>query len=318
MPVMTAFFRPISIFMLLGAVFLAGCTDNVWRGEVARVNGRPISLDQVAAMRNSTYFDWTSHPMAELDVMRKQYGDALTDLVAVELVKQYLAKKKLSVTAGELADKEAQIRADYPPGAFEEVLVSEAIDLETWRFLLHNHLSVQRFLDRVLRRDMALSPEEVEAYRRARPNAFLRPPWAYFFLVSGAEADRVAACAKDLDASSDPVHVQESHPDVSIRTVRMDTPRLDPAIAEEVEKLRPGDLSPVFEVNSEFHQILLLQSLPAREADAREAYLQIEEALGSRKLQAAYNQWVQTRLKKADIEISKHLLPRLRQLGAGS
>ncbi|MDL2210704.1 peptidylprolyl isomerase [Desulfovibrio sp. OttesenSCG-928-O18] len=313
MRTMTTLYRRISVFALLGALLLAACTDNIWRGEVASVNGAPITLAQITALRNSTHFDWTSSPMAEFDVMRKQYGDALTNLVAVELVKQHLVKKKLSVTAEEVTAEENRIRADYPSGSFEEILVSEAIDLETWRFLLHNYLSVQRFLDKILRRDIVLSPEEVEAYRQSHPDEFKRPPWAYFFLVSGEEKAAVTACSKDLDETGDPVRVQERHPDAVIRTVRMDTPRLDPVVAREVAKLRPGDLSSLFTANEEFHQILLLEASPAREATAREAYLQIEEILVTRKLHKAYNDWLIGRLRKATVKVSKHFLPHLRK-----
>lgn len=305
------------VLLICFSVLLSGCQDDIWRGEVASINGRPITIAQVAALRNSTYFDWTSSPLANVDEMRKQYGDALTNLLAVELVKQQLEKKKLAVTWKDVEAEEKQIRADYPPGTFEDTLLSEAIDLEMWRFLLHNYLSVQRFLDKILRAEIVITPEEVDAYLRANPQEFIRPPWAYFFLVSGADAKDVAACAKDLDDTGDPVNVQERHPEVVIRTVHMDTPRLDPALAQEIAKLSPGDLSPVFSIHDEYHQALLLKALPERQADPREAYLQIEEKLTTQKMQTVYNDWILSRLKKSKIKVSKQLLPHLRGEGSG-
>lgn len=287
----------------------SGCTDNIWRGQVATVNGAPITLDQLAALRNSTYFDWTPPSMAEMDVMQRQYGDALTSLIAVELVKQHLGKKKLSVTEEELLAEENYIRADYPPGTFEAILISEAIDLETWRFLLHNHLSVLRFMDKILRQNITITPEEVDAYLKAHPREFVRPPWVYFFLVSGAEKENVAACAKDLDTDGDPIVVQERHPEAFIRTVRLDANRLDPILGVVVAQLRPGDLSPLFVMGGEFHRVLLLETLPERQAGPEEAYLQIEETLVARKMQEAYNKWVWNRMRKATIKISEQLLP---------
>lgn len=308
--------RNIVCIFCLFLLLISGCTDNIWRGEVASINGRPITLDQVAALRNSTYFDWTSSPMANVDEMRKQYGDALTNLLIVELVKQQLEKKKLAVTKEEVEAEENLIRADYPPGTFEDTLVSEAIDVTMWRFLLHNYLSVQRFLNGILRADIHIRPEEVDAYLQANSKDFIRPPWAYFFLVSGADAKDVAACAKDLDETGDPVKVQERHSDVVIRTVSMDVPRLDPVLAGEVSKLFPGDLSPGFIISGEHHQVLLLEALPERQADPKEAYRQIEEILITQKMHTAYNDWVLNRLKKAKIKVSKQLLPHLRQKNA--
>ena len=290
----------------------AGCTDNIWRGQVATVNGNPISLDQVAALRNSTHFDWTSSPLAELDVMRQQYGDALTNLVAVELVKQQLAKKKLAVTMEEVLAAENAIRADYPAGAFEEILVGEAIDLETWRFLLHNHLSVQRFVDKIIRPDIVITPEEADTYLKEHPGEFIRPPWAYFFLVSGADRANVTTCTSDLDMKGDVVAVQQRHPEVVIRTVRLDINRLDPVLGQIIAGLDPGDLSAVFELGGEFHQILMLEARPERQAEPNEAYAQITEVLMGQKVQEAYNVWIRNRMEKASIKVSRQLLPHLR------
>lgn len=292
---------------------LAGCMDNIWRGQVATVNGSPITLEQVTALRNSMYFDLTSSPAVELEVMRKQYGDALANLLAAELVKQYLARKKLSVTQEELLAEENLIRADYPSGAFDHILVDEAIDLDAWRFLLHNHLSVQRFLDKILRPDIAITPEEADAYLRSHPGEFIRPPWAYFFLITGLDPENVTACAKDLDIASDPVLVQEWHPEVAIRTVRLDVNRLDPAFAKAVAGMFPGDTSPVIQLNGEYHRILLLEHLPERQADPEEAYLQIERILVREKIQVAYNEWIKKQLQKATIKISTQLLPQARK-----
>ena len=294
--------------LAMSACWGGGCEDTIWRGQVATVNGKPITLDQVKALRDSTHFDWLLPSVPELDVMRKQYGDSLTSLIAVELVKQQLAKKKVSVTPEELLAEENSIRADYPPGGFDDILVSEAIDLETWRFLLHNHLSVQRFLNRILRPDVVITPEEVDAYLKAHPAEFIRPPWAYFLLVSDTDKGAVAACAKALDEGGDPVEVQERHYNTLIRTVRLDINRLDPSLGSIVAKLRPGDLSPVFSLNGEFHQILLLKLLPERSMEPREAYLYIEEILVARKIQDAYNRWIRGRIQKSTIKISGQLL----------
>ena len=302
--------------LLLCAIAFSGCTDNIWRGEIASVNGKFITLAQVTALRNSTHFDWISSPLAEVDVMRKQYGDALTNLIVVELVKQHLAKKKIPVTDAEVAMEEDVIRADYPPGAFEEILISEAIDIEIWRFLLRNYLSVQRFLDKALRPEIIISPDEAAAYLQANRKDFIRPPWVYFLLISGADSEAVALCGNDLIKDDDPLEVQKENPDVVIRTVRMDMQRLPPFLSEQLEKMQPGDLSSVISAEDGHHQMLLLQTLPEREPTPDEAYLQIERILVSGKLHEAYNAWVLNSLEKATIKVTQQLLPHLRKSGA--
>lgn len=309
-------------YLVTGLLYLVlagmwGCTDTSLRGTIASVNGKSITLAQVKALRNSTYFDWSAPSVTDVDVTWQQYGAALTNLIVMELVKQQLEKKKIAVRDEEVLAEEKLIRADYPPETFEKMLVSEAIDLDMWRFLLHNYLSVQRFFEKLLRNEVIVNPEEASDYAKANPHEFTRPSWVHLFLISGGDEKLVVSCARELDRTGDPIHAQENNPDVVIRTVRMDLPRLDPVFARAVAALRPGDVSPVIRHNNEFHQILLLESLPKREADANEIYLQAEAVLMERKIHAAYNAWVRERIRKSSIRVSRPLLQYLSPPGEG-
>ena len=290
------------------AMLLSACFDDVWRGNVATINGTGITLDQMAALRNSIYFDWTITPLTEMENMRKQYGEALTNLLAVELVKQHLKRKKLEVSPEEVAAEEARIRADYPPGTFEQMIVDEAIDMESWRFLLLNSLSVRRFLDAVLRPNIAILPEEVGTYLKEHPEEFVRPPWVHFYMVSGTEKDVVEKCAKELAESMDPARVQTENPNALVRTVRMDVPRLPSVYSDELAKMNPGDLSPMVTTEDEFHQMCLVEKLSERPLEPGEAYLQIERTLLEQKSAVEYNKWIASQMAKANIKVASKLL----------
>ena len=288
---------------------LPGCFDDVWRGNVAIINGTGITLNQVAALRNSTYFEWTNAPLTEMDDMRKQYGEALTNLLAVELVKQYLKSKKLDVTDEEVAAEEERIRADYPQGTFKDMIIGESIDMESWRFLLKNHLSVQRFLDKVLKPNIVIKPEEIAAYFKTHPEEFVRPPWVHFYFISGGDKSAVEACAHELAATKNPVETQTNNPHAVVRTAYMDEHRLDPLIRDTVAKVEPGNLSEVIRMEDEFHQILLVERRGERPLEASEAFLLIEQRLLDQKYGAAYNTWLADRMAKATIKIAAQLLP---------
>lgn len=295
---------------LLAATLLAGCIDEAWRGEVARINGTSIMLGQVEALRNSTHFEWTSTPMAEMEQMRQQYGEALTNLLAVELVKQYLKRKELSVTDAEVAAEENLIRSDYPPGTFEDFLVKDAIDLEHWRFLLRNYLSVQRFLDKVIKPGITISSQEVAAYIKAHPEEFVRPPWVHFFLVSGPDKALVEKCAGELARNTTAVAAQAANPGVVIRDVRLDAPRLEASMDAALAKIAPGELSAVLQLDGEFHQMLLQERLPEHQLDPGDVYLEIEKSLFNQKISVSYNNWIGSRMAKADIQVATRLLPK--------
>ncbi len=300
----------LSLFILPVALcFAAGCEDRPQPGEVARINGRGITLAQLEAMQGSSFPDWPASASEDRNGLRKQYGPALTDLMALELVKQQLERKKMAVTDEEVAVEEAQIRADYPPGAFEAMLVNEGIDRESWRFLLRNKLSLQRFIMKMLRPEISISPEETTGYYREHEAEFVRPAWARFIMISGPSKELVEQAKAKLAATGDPVRLQADFAALAVRTVRMDKNRLLPDFVKELDRMRPGQFSPVIKGGDEFHVLLLLEATAERRLSPTEAYPQIEETLLEGKLHTAYNTWIQGRLAKADIKVSPHLLP---------
>lgn len=302
----------LSIVLVLGSL-LASCVDvqdlTPVPGEIARINRRSITLTQLEAMQESSNMYWGLGTSLSIEQLRKAYGPALSELMAVELVKEQLEKKKLAVTAEELAAEEALIRDDYGEGAFEDMLISNAINLENWRFLLKNSLSVRKFREAIVRPGISISSKEVETLYREHQQEFYLSAKEHFILLAGQSADAVERAAAQLLSSADEVQVQADHPEVQVSTVRMPRERLSPDLHEAISNLIPGQMSPVIEFEGEFRSVLLLAATPERMLSASEAYSLIEEWLMEEKLNSAYTEWVKDRFQKATIKISPHLLP---------
>jgi hypothetical protein len=277
-------------------------------GEVARINNRSITLSQLEAMQESANMYWGLDPHRSVEELRTAYGPALYELLAVELVKEQLEKKKLAVTVEELAAEEALIRADYEEGAFEDMLVTGAVNLDNWRFLLRNNLSVRKFQQEVLRPGVTISSAEIERYFAAHQQSFYLTAKEHFILIAGFEEEAVRRASAALMQSADEVTVQADNPDVLLHTVRMPSDRLAPSIREVLAQLMPGQMSPVIAVDGEFRSMLLLAVTPERFLSASEAYPLIEAILMEEKLNAAYNAWVREGFGKARIRISPHLV----------
>ncbi len=298
------------VFLLLALCCLASaCESRTRPGEVARINGRVITLPQLEAMQSSAFPDWPATSAVDQEALRRQYNPALMNLLALELVKQQLEKKKLSVTDAQVLAEEDNIRADYPPGAFEALLVNEGIDRESWRFLLRNKLSLQHFLEKILRPGITIASDEATEYYRSHEAEFVRPPWAHFILVSGLRKAQVERGRRRLAETNDPALVQAEFPDLAVRSVRMDKKRLFPEFVAELARLQPGQISPAVRADKEFHALMLIEATEERRLSPTEAYPLIEKTLLEEKLHAAYNAWLQGRFAKADVRVSRHLLP---------
>lgn len=279
------------------------------QGVVATINGRAVTLNQLEAMQDATSMTADSPLPQGAERLRREYGFALTELLVLELVNQQLEKKKIPVTAAEIAAEEGVIRGDYPGNSFDTMLREESIDLATWRFLLKNHLAVQKFRKQVLRSGISIASEEVEAYYHQNSAEFIRPAWVYYITISGEDKKDVEQGRAQLLSTADPAKVQREHPGLVVYTARMSKKRLAPELAADVAGLKPGQTTAVRKTREGFGILLLLDEGPEKRLTPTEAYPLIEDVLLDRKLQDAYTQWAETSLSKAKIRVTRHLLP---------
>ena len=288
---------------------LSACIDGLPRaGEVARINGRSITFAQLEAMRDTAFMPLEPDSSDAFEKLRSEYGYALAELLLLELVKQQLERKKQSVTAEELAAEEALIRADYPAGAFERKVAEDAVSLETWRFLLCNRLSLQKFQQTVLRQNISIGSEEVEEYYRGHMAEFIRPAWISFIMLSGEKREAVEEAHGRLMETGDPVLVQKEMPAVGVRFVRIGKNRLPPSVIAVLSQLQPGQFSAVSPGDEGFRAVLFLEEGPEHRLSPTEAYPVIEKTLLEARLQESMTDWAAKRLPKANIRVSSLFL----------
>jgi foldase protein PrsA len=113
-------------------------------GDVASVNGQKISR---------TDFDkkLESGPAGK---------SVLTQLVQQALVDQYATTNKITVSDDEIAKKEDEIKAKYPPGQFEQILKQQGLT-ETD---VHNILRQTVVIEKAVDPQMKVSDSDVKAY----------------------------------------------------------------------------------------------------------------------------------------------------------
>ncbi len=97
--------KKLALFVCLFACLaLAACdSDVVNPGEVALVNGTPITLKQLQAAHDSMILAGDS-PNRDREALRQEYSAVLSELIAQELVAQELERRDLSITPEELEE----------------------------------------------------------------------------------------------------------------------------------------------------------------------------------------------------------------------
>jgi|GEM_PF-884659 len=298
------------------ALLLAGCgEDPLPEGVVATVNDRPIMLRTLEAVHDMNSMSWSGHAPS-VEQLQAQYGGVLSDLIVQELVAQALSRENIAVTDAEVAEAEAEVRADYPAGEFEKSLVEEYIDLDLWRSMLRSRIAMQKFMRQVLRPTISIPLEEVEAYYAAHKQDYRLPRRVQFLVVAGpdkAAVDKARAMALN---GARPADVEAAQPTVTVREVKMRRDRLPALWSKELAGLAPRQASAVKQGEWGYQSFLLVGEIPEKQLELSHAYPLVERVLLERKMDEAYARWIEAELRTARIRVSAHLVPEARGASA--
>lgn len=300
---MSPFLRGAAVLAL--ALLSAACTRSPEeKGVVAKVNGRPITLQQLEMRHGFAVLAGPGENNPSVARLQEEYGQVLGDLVVLELVAQALEKRGLQVVDEELARAEAEIRTDYPPGAFEQVLVEEYIDLDTWRQQLRARLALEKFFREVLRPEIKLDYQEAEAYYKDHIHDFYLPPRVRFIMLRGPGLELVDQAVAAYAQSPDPAAVNARFPQVLVQDLKMREDRLTAAWRGALKGLAPGQASPSLAERDGFTRLILVENTPAKVLDPSRAYPLVEKVLVEEKLGRAFDAWLAVQSASADIRVT--------------
>jgi len=303
----------VRLFLLAGcfcaAAFMAGCSQEASEvGVVARVNGQPILLSQVEAKYDLSHLGWSGSVSPTLGKLKDDYSRILSELIAQELIFQVLEEKGFSVTEDELLHAEALVRADYPQGMFEQVLVEEYIDLNVWREQLRAHLAYEKFLEKILRPRITVTAEEAEAYYQENLEAFNMPARVVFVLLTGPDPETLRQAVGLYQQEEDIKAVSRAFEGVRAQEIKVLQSRLTQKWSRALAGIPEGQATAPLEAQDGYEALVLLERRPEQQLAPAEAYPLVEKILLERKLQAAFAQWLEKELADADIFVSQRLL----------
>jgi hypothetical protein len=293
---------------LLGV--LPGCTrrsqDDV--GVVARVNGKPITLDLLEFQYDILHFNALSGELPSVSALREAYGEILGQLIAQELVAQELAKRGQEVSDEELEQAEAKVRGDYPEDVFEKMLVEEFLDLKMWRKQLRYVCGIEKFQRLVLRPSIHLDHLEVEAYYREHLAAFRLPERLRVLVVRAPERALVERILGQFRQQKNAASLAEAFPGAQVREVVVARDLLTPAWVDALHGNDPGGHGVILSSRAGYEGLILLERLGAETLDIAKAYPQVEAALLEERLQQAFDAWLGKALDASVVLVSGRLL----------
>lgn len=290
-------------------LLLASCFERpVNPGEIAFVNGTPITLKQLQAAHDALVLSGDS-PSRATPALQNEYGNILAELIVQELVLQEMERLHIAISQEELAAEEALIRSDFPGDEFERMMLEESMDIDNWRKTLYRSLSMRKFWNKALRQQVTLTAQEVEEYYLEHQEAFQIPEIMHFIQISGLVREQITTAAEQFKQLPDAATIQGRFPSLTVREIHMHVDRLAPEQLAGLTGLRALESSAVMDLNGEFFTMILLGKEKARTMTRTETYAMIEGILLEEKSQVEFDKWVAARVGKSTIKVSAHLIP---------
>lgn len=299
----------VTVLLSMLVVVSACSPEETDLGVVAKVNGKAIQLSQLEFKHDLLHMEGSGVFVPSVASLRQEYGRILGDTIVQELVVQALDNKGLGVTAEELERAEEEVRGDYPEGAFEQVLVEEYIDLDSWRKQLRYHQAMKKFYQQVLRPTIKIDYKEAEDYYKSHLSDFYLPERLKILVVKGPSRELVVRALELFADEQDVKALARQLKQVSTREITIREEQLSASWRNALRGVEVGGAGSIMTERSGFEALVLLARNPAKVLGPTQAYPLVEDALLEQKLHEAFELWLSKEWKRATIEVSKHLLP---------
>lgn len=297
------------IGILLACTMLSGCQNKSEEpGIIARVNGKPIYLSQLD-YKYDLIHEGGGGFVPSVEQVRTEYGQILGDLIVQELVAQELEQREIPVSDKELKEAEDEVRSDYPDDSFEQILIEEYIDINSWRSQLKYQLAMDKFYRDILRPEIKIDYKEAEKYYRTHLSDFYMPAGYKFVMVKGMSKDLVLKGVELYREGLTPAAISAKLRKVSVREIWIRNGQVPATWKTFVEDLEPGKATPVISQKKEVFCLILKEKKEAALLTPLQAYPTVEKVLLEKKMEEKFEVWLKDKMASSKINISKELMP---------
>jgi hypothetical protein len=158
-----------------------GCSDS--KGPVSpevliQVNDSVVTVDDFERAVQDTTDDFPTDMDMDAGVLADIQLRILNQFTERLILVERARELNLQISDAELEEVIASIRADYPKGEFDQVLLEQAVSFQQWKNDLRIRLLMVKVVDHELEPRIHITPEEISDY------------YEKHYKVSGSDSDK--------------------------------------------------------------------------------------------------------------------------------
>jgi len=296
----------------------AGAEEQVLDGIAAVVNGEVITFSQVRELvvSREMALRQTLQGQALADKIKETRMAAINDLIDRQLVLQDFQKNKFNIPDYAVDDHINTIIREQFKGdrlAFIRTLQAQGYTLQRFRKVETDKMIVQAMRQRAVKNDPILSPTKVERYYSEHSAEYSTPEQVKLRMIvlhkDGSDAKNVAQeiRSKVKDGSDFAKMAQMYSEDSSKETGGdwgwIERTTLNEALATPAFALKPGQVSKVVEINSNYYLLWVDARKPAETKPLGIVRDDVEKKVLQSDRQTAQEKWIKGLRAKAYVRI---------------
>ena len=296
----------------------AGAEEQVLDGIAAVVNGEVITFSQVRELvvSREMALRQTLQGQALADKIKETRLAAINDLIDRQLVLQDFQKNKFNIPDYAVDDHINTIIREQFKGdrlAFIRTLQAQGYTLQRFRKVETDKMIVQAMRQRAVKNDPILSPSKVERYYAEHSAEYSTPEQVKLRMIvlhkDGSDAKNVAQeiRSKVKDGSDFAKMAQMYSEDSSKETGGdwgwIDRTTLNEALATPAFALKPGQISKVVEVSTNYYLLWVDARKPAETKPLSLVRDDVEKKVIQSDRQTAQEKWIKGLRAKAYVRI---------------
>ena len=169
------------ILVIIMAVWV-GCTNSgpaENKDYLVRVRNSAISVGEFKKVFEIAKSAYTHNEMQKPPAYRAAQQRLLNQLTEELILIERAKDLEIQIAESEIESAVADIKSDYPEGAFEKMLLEHAVSYPTWKKRLERRLLMEKVIDEELKHRITIEPNEILAYYdahvRSKADDFQKP-----------------------------------------------------------------------------------------------------------------------------------------------
>ena len=280
------------------------------RRTVIKVDHHVLTLSKFNEFFESVKMNYEKDDVTRLRDARARY---VLQLLEEMLIARRAEELGISVPPRELNEAIAEVKQTYTEEGFNDMLMKQAISLDTWKERLQKQLLVQKVIVEDLGKDIVVSREDIRRYFDEHKQEWHHPESFRVLHILVSEKKKAQKILKEVKNGADFSELARTYSTALEAESGGDMGYIEKGdLPEELEKpifaLKTNEVSPVIHTAFGYHIFKIIEKRPAGNPAMEELVEDIKKQVKNQKIKDAYGSWLSGLRTRYNVEINEQVI----------